>query len=186
MTSDQEFGKKEIETTELIPFLEARELVTGDELSLLLGVRTENPDFICARPDGSVIGVELTKVTADREVAFWDRLRHGEVRIDPYGTQETIRYLIRRKEKARADRYTEKVAENILVLQLMDGSLDQLDGGLKGLEDDFISHGFSEVWIADYSGLEAYGDIELFGLFPPQWWRRHTRQWSNRTPKPFG
>lgn len=32
--------------------------------------------------------------------------------------------------------------------------------------------------------LEAYGDIELFGLFPRQWWGRHSRPWPDR--KPYG
>ena len=184
MASEQEIGRKEIETSELIPFLEARELVTGEDLSLILGVWTENPDFICVRPDGSVIGVELTMVTEDREVAFWDRLRYGEVQIDPFGAQETIHYLIARKEKARAERYTKKVSDNILVLQLVDGSFSHLTGAFDGLETDFASHGFAEVWLADYSGLDAYGDVELFGLYPLQWWGRHTRPFPDR--KPYG
>jgi hypothetical protein len=119
--------------------------------------------------------VELTKVTEDHEKAFWDQLRYGEVRIDPFQTQERIHYLIERKEKARSERYIKKAKTCILALQLVDGSLDQLRVGLDGLEEDFRSHGFSEIWLADYSGLEAYGDIELFGLFPAKWWGRHKR-----------
>lgn len=184
MVSDQDMGKKEVETSELIPFLEARELVTGQGPSYILGLWTESPDFICARHDSGLVGVELTKVTEDHDLVFWDRLRYGEVRLDPYRTQETMQYLIDRKEKARANRYTNKVTDNILVLQLVDGSLDQLRGAFAGLEDDFTSHGFSEIWLADYSGLDAYGDIELFGLFPTQWWGRHSRPWPDR--KPYG
>jgi hypothetical protein len=182
MVSDQEIAKKEMETNDLLPFLEARQFVTGDILSYVLGSGTENPDFICVRPNGKPVGVELTKVTVDRDVALWDRLRFGEVNIDPYKTQETIQYLIGRKEKARAERYSKKVYENILVLQLVDGTFDHLRGSFEGLETDFNSHGFSEVWLADYSGFEAYGDIELFGLFPTQWWGLHRRPWC----KPYG
>lgn len=177
-------GKKEIETDGLLIFLQAREIVTGEVWSQVLGLWTESPDFICARPDGTPIGVELTKVTEDRDLAFWDRLRYGEVRIDPYKTQETIHYLIERKEKARVDRYSKKVDSNILTLQLVDGSLNQLRGAFEGLQRDFISHGFSEIWLADSSGLEAYGDIELFGLFPSQRWGHHRRSWPDR--KPYG
>jgi len=184
MTSDQEIGKKELETSELIPFLEAHKLVTGESLSHILGAWTENPDFICVRPDGSVVGVELTKVTENREVAFWDRLRFGEVRIDPIRTQNVIQHLLDQKERARADRYAKKVSENILALQLVDGSFAQLKGAFNGLEDDFTSHGFSEVWIADYTGLDAYGEIELFGLYPRQWWGHHIRPSPER--KPYG
>jgi len=184
MASDQEIGKKEIETSELIPFLEAREIVTGEHLSQIFGLCTENPDFICVRPNEQLVGVELTKVTKDRDLAFWDRIKYGEVQIDPYETQEVIHYLIERKEKARSARYIEKVSDNILVLQLVDGSLDQLRVALDDLQEDFKSHGFSEVWIADYSGLEAYGDIELYDLFPTEWWGYHERPWPDR--KPYG
>ncbi|MCG6538254.1 MAG: hypothetical protein L7F78_26940, partial [Syntrophales bacterium LBB04] len=77
-----------------------------------------------------------------------------------------------------------KVAEVILVLQLMDGTLNQLRVVLADLQDDFTSHGFSEIWIADYSGLEPYGNIELYGLFPMKWWGYHERPWPDR--KPYG
>jgi hypothetical protein len=184
MVSDREFGRKEIETEELIPFLEARELVTGQKLSLIMGLRTESPDFICVRPDGRTVGVELTRVTEKYEIAFWDRLRYGEVQLDAYRTQEVIHHLIDRKEKSRLDLYMKKVTENILVLQLVDGSLNQLLGAFDELQSDFTSHGFSEVWLADYSGMEAYGDIELFGLFPSQLWGLHKRPWPHR--KPYG
>jgi len=184
MVSDQDIGKKEIETDELIPFLEAREEITGDILSQIIGLSTECPDFICAQSNGTPVGVELTKVTEDYQLAFWERLRFGQVRIDPYRVLETLQHLIGRKEQARVDRYTKKVCDNILVLQLMDGSLDQMRGVFDGLQHEFTSHGFSEIWLADYSGLEAYGDIELFGLFPSQWWGHHGRPWPER--KPYG
>ena len=184
MISEQDIGKKEIEFSELIPFLDAREIVTGDRLSVDIGISTENPDFICVRADRSVIGVELTKVTANREVAFFDRLLYGEVRLDPFRTQEIIHHLIGRKEKARSERYTNKVTDNLLVLQLVDGSFSHLAGTFDSLAADFTSHGFTEMWLADYSGLDGYGDIELFGLYPHRWWGRHTRPSHGR--KPFG
>lgn len=184
MTSDQNLGKKEVETSELIPFLEAREIVTGEKLSMLLGAWSESPDFICVRDDGSAIGVELTKITGNREVAFWQRLRRGDVQLDPFEAQETIHHLIDRKEKARADRYTKKVRDNVLVLQLMEDSLDHLAGAFHGLEGNFAAHGFAEMWLADYSGLDPYGDIELFGLHPHLWWGHHGRPRPDR--KPYG
>jgi hypothetical protein len=184
MGSEKDIGKKEQETNELLSFLEARHLVTCQALSWVVGHATECPDFICAWPDGTLVGVELTKVTEDREIALWDRLKYGEVNIDPYKIVETIDYLINRKEGARAARYTKKVNENILVLELVDGALDHLEGAFDGLETDFAAHGFCEIWLADYSGLDAYGDIELFGLFPRQWWGRHRRPWPDR--KPYG
>ena len=173
-----------MELIELLPFLEAREHVIDEHLSEIIGLWIESPDFVCVRPDGRIVGVELTKVMEDRDAVFWERLQYGKVQIDPFRTQETIHYLIERKEKARSSRYSDKVAEVILVLQLMDGTLNQLRVVLADLQDDFTSHGFSEIWIADYSGLEPYGDIELYGLFPMKWWGYHERPWPDR--KPYG
>lgn len=182
MLSDREMGRKEIERDELVPFLEAREIVTGEKLSEIFGLLTESPDFICARPNGGLVGIELTKVTENHELAFWDRVIYSEVHIDGFKTQETIHHLISKKEELRVAWYTKKVPDNILVLQLVDGSLDQLRGAFGGCQNDFASHGFSEIWLADYSGLEAYGDIELFGLFPRLWWGHHSRPLPNRKP----
>jgi len=49
---------------------------------------------------------------------------------------------------------------------------------------DFESYGFDEIWIADYTGLEAYGDIELFCLYPSEWWGFYER--PNPYAKPYG
>jgi hypothetical protein len=39
-------------------------------LPLILGIWTESPDFICAQPTGGLVGIELTKVTENPELAF--------------------------------------------------------------------------------------------------------------------
>ena len=66
--SDQQIGKKEVEREELYPFLEAYEWVTGESLSLVES--GENPDFVCKRPDGSEVGIELSKITRDPHNIF--------------------------------------------------------------------------------------------------------------------
>ncbi|MFC5473742.1 hypothetical protein [Paraherbaspirillum soli] len=183
MPSDQEIGKKEAETSELIPFFQAYKWVTSERLSLTLPA-TENPDFICIRADGRPVGVELTKVTRDKGVRFWEHILHGKEEIDPFEAQELILHLIEKKESARIKRYSARVRDCILVLQLIDGSLEQLKFALEDHQEDFAAHGFSEIWLADYSGLQAFGDIELFGLFPDRWWGYHERPWPDR--KPYG
>lgn len=184
MGSDSGLGKKEGEREDLSLFLEARAWVTGENLSWIPWQWTESPDFVCVRADGQRVGVELTKVTVDHDAAMWDRTRYGRVRIDASVTLETIYSLIGRKEKARTERYTERVKDNILALQLVHGSLDQVAYAFDGLEAAFACHGFVEVWLADHSGLEAYGDVELFGLYPGQWWGPHSRPGPGR--KPYG
>jgi hypothetical protein len=55
----------------------------------------------------------------------------------------------------------------ILVLQIMDCPLSELH---QYIEDSMSAEGygdlgFSEIWVADYSELDAYRAIEVFGLY---------------------
>jgi hypothetical protein len=180
--SDNYIGKKEGERVELELFLEAYECVTGEVLSV--EECAETPDFICERPNGNEIGLELTKLTRDPRDIFWERALKRKEQMDPYEAQEYIYQLIEKKEKLRATHYSIRVKDTILVLQLFDGAINAIKFTLEEVKTDFIYHGFSEIWLADYSGLEAYGDIELFGLFPDRWWGHHQRPWPER--KPYG
>lgn len=181
--SDQEMGKKEIEREELWPFLEAYKNATGEPLEIV--ACAENPDFICMRPDGSFVGVELTKIRRHHDVARSEWIVHRKDTMGDYEMLEFIGHQLDRKDKARAKRYVEKVPESILVLQLVDGSLSRgFRRMLEGREDDFAARGFAEVWLADYSGVDAYGDIELFAIYPQTQWGYQKRPWPDR--KPYG
>jgi len=89
--SDQEIGKKIVEGTKLESFLEAYEWVTGHALRVIEA--NENPDFICERPDGSRVGVELTKVTRDKNLMFAENVLDRKYEIDPYEAADIIHYL---------------------------------------------------------------------------------------------
>jgi len=180
--NDQEVGKKEVERMELMPFLDAYSRTTGE--SLRYCTASENPDFLCNSKSGKIVGIELTRVMRDPRDKFWDRILLQQEKPEPYEAQERIYDLIERKEQARVSRYKKNVDETVLVLQLMDGTFESLAWILEGSFDDYTQYGFSEIWLADYSGLEAYGDIELFGLYPAKWWGLHLRSYSDR--KPYG
>lgn len=180
--SDQELGKKQAEGMELDPFLEAYEWTTKSALLVVDG--GENPDFICARTTGEIIGVELTKVTRRRDIARWEHILDRKEEMAPYDMLMKLQSSLEQKEGARRARYVARISQTILVLQIVDGSLDVLQYLLDGLNDEFKDHGFAEVWLADYSGLEPYGDVELFGLYPDEWWGYHQRPWPDR--KPYG
>jgi hypothetical protein len=49
--------------------------------------------------------------------------------------------------------------------------------------EDFADGGFREVWIADETGIDAYGDVELYCLHPAGL-RGYYPQ--NRERKPYG
>ena len=180
--SDREIGKKEEERDALHPFLKAYALTTGQSPSVVY--EDENPDFICARPSGEPVGIELTKITRSPANAHWERVLNGKEELDSFEAQELIHDLLSRKETDRAIRYSSRVEKCILVFQLVDGSLEQVRHALDGAGEDFTNHGFAEVWIADYWGLEAFGDIELFGLYPDEYWGLHPR--ANPDRKPYG
>lgn len=171
-----------VESMELDPFLDAYERVTNNALSAV--EEGENPDFICIRTNGEIIGLELTKVMRRRDIARWERILDRKEEMTPYDMLMEVHVLIEQKEGARKARYSARVPNTMLVLQLTDGSLDGLMHLLDGLNDEFNDHGFAEIWLADYSGLEAYGDIELFGLYPEKIWGYHRRPWPDR--KPYG
>jgi hypothetical protein len=161
MLLDNENGKKHIEKMELDYFIEAYEHSTVEKL-IPVGV-AEPPDFICQREDGSIIGIELTKVM--REPAETDALD---------------------KIYERLERKKGLASENIfLVLQLVDCPIAELEYLLdESLKNDFGSYEFVEIWLADFTGIDAYGDIELFCLFPSYRWGYYQR--PNPGRKPYG
>jgi hypothetical protein len=180
--SDQQIGKKEIEVDELMPFLDAYELCKGE--ALLIADAGESPDFVCARANCEFVGIELTRVMRDPATSRWEGILERKEHMEYDEALEQLYFLIERKEDSRKRRYSLRVPETILILQLVDRPLNGFAHYIEGLQDDFRHHGFVEVWLADYSGREAYGDIELFGLFPPDIWGLHRRPQPDR--KPFG
>ena len=55
----------------------------------------------------------------------------------------------------------------ILVVELLDYSFESLSWASDvSRAEDFSDTGFREVWLADYSTLERFGEIRLIGLYP--------------------
>ena len=181
--SDQEYGKKLVEEMDLEPFLKEYEWVTGLVLQLIN--RTERPDFIVQRSDGTQLGIELTKVMRDPESAFWARVLSGEEFADPVETAIHLQELIYRKDAKRSGSGWTLPDRTVLVLQLMDSSIDQV---VLFLDDQVIKElnetGFFEIWLADYTILEAFGTIQLYGIKPEKWQGLHSH--SRTGNKPYG
>ena len=181
--SDQEMGKKEIERSDLCYFADAYKWVTNEGLEYVAS--TECPDFICDRDNGEKVGVEITRIMTDPESAQWDQILNHKYEQSPEDTLDIIFSSLEDKEKKRVKNYGEWANKTILVLQLFDCPLISLVSLINDdLKEDFADHGFIEVWLADYTGIEAYGDVELFGLFPSKWWGHHQRK--NHNKKPYG
>jgi len=177
--SDQDIGKKMCEEHDLEYFVDAYKYVTGEELIIVS--RSEKPDFICEKNEHQ-IGVELSKIIRNPQTAFWDKAIDKQEFMD---SSHALDFIYKHVESKTKKMIKGDWTETILVLQLMDSPLSEIGTILdKGLQDDFATSGFTEIWLADYTGLDAYGDIELFGLYPPKWWGFHPRKNLNR--KPYG
>jgi hypothetical protein len=182
MSSENDLRKKSLERELAERFVEARAEAIDRRLSI--GPAQENPDFQCWDDEGNELGLEVTQVTNGPEAAFWTKLLNDESELNPFDASAMIFSLLERKERARAARYSKQFSRCILLLALGEVSIQTLKVALEGIENDFNNHGFEEVWLADFSGLEAYGNIELFGLFPSEYWGHHIR--PNAYTKPYG
>lgn len=181
--SDKELGKKMSEEECLLSFLGAYKEVVEEHLSYSFG-RNERPDFICYRPDRTQVGVELVRVMRDPRNAQADYILDRIDFMDGEEAHEMLYNMIEKKEKKRRETDWDLPDNTILVLLFVDcpiSSLYLLDDSLK---HDFESYGFDEIWIADYSCEEAYGAIDLFCLYPSEWWGYYERQ--GHSWKPYG
>ncbi|MBA7553460.1 hypothetical protein ES705_46051 [subsurface metagenome] len=181
--SDQEYGKKLAEEIELEPFLKEYKYITG--LALQLVNRSERPDFIAQRSDGTRLGIELSKIMCNPQSAFWARVLRGEEFADPVKTAIHLQKLIYRKDAKRSGSGWTLPDCMVLVLQLMDSSIDQV---VLFLDDQVIKElnetGFFEIWLTDYTILDAFGTIQLYGIKPKRWQGLHSH--SRTGNKPYG
>ena len=75
--------------------------------------------------------------------------------------------------------------DSILVLQMFFHPTAEISSFLTpDLQSDFDLYGFTEIWLADYTTVEPYGGVELFGLKPLKWWGYHPRE--DFLGKPYG
>lgn len=179
--SEQEYYRKEDEEEGLQYFIEAYNLVVEEPLRENC-IAHERPDFICSRSDGTMVGVELVKVMRDPrdafavEIVLKDKFMEGEEAL------EFLYNMIDRKAKKIHEPDWHLPDDTILVLQLVDCPISYLHL-TADLQSDFESYGFSEIWIVDYTEIEAYYDVELFCLYPKEWWGYYQR--PNPTRKPY-
>ena len=77
---------------------------------------------------------------------------------------------------------------SILVLSTPDCPITEIEAALKDdtreeLMEICQQSGFSEIWISDHTEVEAYGSVELFGLFPSEYLGYHP---NYSRGKPYG
>lgn len=181
--SDQEIGKKEIERMYLHYFFDAYKEATGEKLSIIIS--NERPDFVCMRPTGSKVGIELSKIMREPGLAFVEQVINRQPYMDLFDVLDFIYVTMQRKIQERTKQDWLYPDNTLLVLQLMDCPLSELEIFLdESLSGDFADSGFAEIWLADYSEVDVYGFIELFGLHPLKLWGYYPR--PDIFSKPYG
>ncbi len=172
---------KMVEQEELYLFLDAYKVSLGRRLRIRLS--GERPDFICARGNNRLVGVELTKVMRDPAAVIRGRIEDVREFARPNEIVEEIHWAIEKKEQKRRTGEWACRDSTVLVLQVMDCPLSDLAPFLEGLgPSEFGPHGFAEIFIADHTELAAYGAVELFGLWPRRLWGYFERDRG----KPYG
>jgi hypothetical protein len=180
--SDSDLGKKMVEEQHLYCFLEAYATVTG--LAMKVVSNGESPDFICTRPSGECVGVELSRSPHDYHVALHDRI-WTERTMSAHQLLDAVNAVVTVKEQKRQSGRWRTPDNTILVIELIDYRFASLGWTQdRSHSDYYVGTGFLEIWLADYSTLEPFGEVRLIGLFPPRFWGLHRQPALDR--KPYG
>jgi hypothetical protein len=181
VADDRRFRKEEeIEDIEI--FLEAYERATGE--ALRIEDIDESPDAICIRPDGTLVGVEHTRVRRSPDAAHWDSVFHRRDEMDVGETLDEIARLIAQKAERRKNFSTSR---NILFVALYESGFDVVVQILENYPSaDAELAGFDEIWLADFKGVRdgAHRETRLFGLFPDAF--GYVTDRSSYDQKPYG
>jgi hypothetical protein len=174
--------QKETEQESLGYFLEAYENLTGVTFELLEA--TERPDFICIRDSGGVVGVELSKVRRGHPNGIqWDQIVEKRDFMLPEDALEMIQAVGANKERKRNEADWKLPEGTMLLIELWDIPLAHIERSISPETlPDLYATGFEEIWLADFTGLEAYDNVELFCVRPDEWAGYHPRVFQ----KPHG
>lgn len=178
---DRRFRKEE-EAEDIEIFLDAYERATGDKLEIV--EIDESPDAICRRPDGTLIGIEHTRVRRSPEAAHWQAVLDHQYEMGFDETLDEIDRLISQKSRLRAKFRT---SHNILLITLYESDFDSVVRMLQCFPlPDAASAGFDEIWLADFKGIRdgAHREARIFGIFPDRF--GYVTERSSYDQKPYG
>ena len=153
---------KESEREHLGYFLVARTSATGEKLTLVAD--SEAPDFVCSRPDGTLVGIEHTRIEYNPErTEILEACRAYSGELDNFAVFWAAARAIASKERKRRKPHWKHPDATILVLDLPEGYRFEDWPADSSMADDFSDSGFIEVWISDHSSIEAYGEATAIG-----------------------
>lgn len=174
--------QKDGETKRLAYFLDEYLDITGERIEIT--EITERPDFICSKENGCKIGIELTMVTrGDPLIIQWDRIIEKKDFMSREHAIDMIQGRAVIKEDKRSKGDWKLPDANILLIELTDIPLNWIEASISPkFCPDLYSTGFMEVWLADFTGIEAYDNLETYCVQPEKWAGYYPRQMQ----KPYG
>jgi len=175
-------ARKDEEATDIEAFTEAYEWATGE--SLEVETHDDSPDAICVMPDGTIVGVEHTRIRRSPEDARWDAILNYRDEMSVEATYDEIVRLVYKKAALRQRFATEY---NILLIAIYETEFRTAIAAAKLIPiEDLGDTGFDEVWLADLRGIRdgVHRSARLFGLYPDE-----LRSLTDHRPldqKPYG
>jgi hypothetical protein len=165
------YADKDQELEYLQYFISARESAIGERLEITQA--SEAPDFICVRPDRTTVGVEHTKVAYEAELSESKRTLGEDREIDNVELFWAAYSSALKKSQKRKKTHWQTPDATILVLDLVEGYRIEEWPDNSSLADDFADFGFIEIWLSDYSSVEAFSKVTLLGIYPHANWGLH-------------
>jgi hypothetical protein len=163
-------------------FVEEYTRVTGVPLTLIGA--GERPDFVCEKR-GRRHGLELVRAMRDPVQRDWEVILGGDGHLHGLDAALLVQEAVYVKDKKRASPGWRYPGSAILVIQLIGSDGEEMAEYLDDqLMDEMAETGFREIWVADYSPMEAYGEIQLFGVKPKRWRGIHRHRLYGT--KPYG
>lgn len=159
---------KESEAESLGYFIEAYESIIDE--SFISIESSERPDFTATRRDGSQIGIELSKIRRGHpNDILYDKIIEKKDYMSVYDALGMIQRVAYAKEIKRNSSGWALPNTTILLLELTDIPLSELRYSiLPDILPDLYETGFAEIWLVDLTGVEAYGNVELFCVYPKE------------------
>lgn len=180
MSSEDNKKIKELKT--LYYFNSMYEEVIGDFLEVI--ELSERPDFICKKNDGLIVGVELVEIRRGHpNEIIYDQIIYKNITMEPFRVIDLIQSYTSIKEEKRKSIDWKHAERSILIVELTECHLCELSDLLsEELFPDLPDYGFIEIWLVDTTEIEAYGNVELFCLYPSSLWGYYERPLQ----KPYG
>ncbi len=175
-------GKKMIERDEAQRFVEEYSRVTGVPLTLIGA--GERPDFVCEKR-GRWYGLELVRAMRDPVQRHWEVILGGDGHLHGLDAALLVQKAIYVKDKKRSSPGWRYPKAALLVIQLIGSDGEEMAEYLdEQIMDEVAGTGFREIWVADYSPMEEYGEVQLIGVKPKRWRGVHRHRLYGT--KPYG